>query len=60
MTDADRLNEEITFLTDEIRSLKGRIGTTGNAAQNHKLEMMERLRARCERALKIVEGRGEA
>lgn len=60
MTDADRLNEEITFLTDEIRSLKGRIGTTGNAAQNHKLEMMERLRSRCERALKIVEGRAVA
>lgn len=60
MTDAERLTEEVVFLTDEIRSLKGRIGTRGNAAQNHKLEMMERLRARCERALKIVEGRGEA
>lgn len=57
MTDAERLREEITFLSDEIRSLKGRIGTTGNAAQNHKLEMMERLRARCERALRIIQGR---
>lgn len=60
MTDAERLTEEVVFLTDEIRSLKGRIGTTGNATQNHKLEMMERLRARCERALRIIEGRGAA
>lgn len=60
ITDAERLTEEVTFLTDEIRSLKGRIGTTGNAAQNHKLEMMERLRARCERALRNIEGRGAA
>lgn len=51
MTDADRLQEEISFLTDEIRSLKSRIGATGNAPQLHKLEMLERLRARCERAL---------
>lgn len=57
MTDADRLSEEVTFLTDEIRSLKGRIGSTGNAAQIHKLDMLERLRARCERALRIIEGR---
>lgn len=57
MTDVERLTEEVTFLTDEIRSLKGRIGTTGNAAQMHKLEMMERLRARCERALRNIDGR---
>lgn len=58
MTDADRLSEEIAFLTDEIRGLKSRIGANGNAPQIHKLEMLERLRARCERALRNVEGSG--
>lgn len=60
MTDAERLTEEITFLTDEIRSLKTRIAASENAAQRHKLAMLERLCARCERALKIVEGRAAA
>lgn len=60
MTDAERLNEEITFLSDEIRSLKVRIAANENAVKLHKLAMLERLRARCERALKIVEGRAVA
>ena len=60
MTDSERLNEEITFLTDEIRSLKVRIAANENAVKLHKIEMLERLRARCERALKIVEGRAVA
>lgn len=57
MTDADRLTEEVSFLTEEIRSLKSRIGATGNATQLHKLKMLERLLARCERALRNIEGR---
>lgn len=59
MTDADRLNEEITFLTDD-RSLKVRIAANENAVKLHKLAMLERLRARCERALRIIEGRAVA
>lgn len=50
----------ITFLTDEIRSLKVRIAANENAVKLHELAMLERLRARCERALKIVEGRAVA
>lgn len=60
MTDSDRLNEEITFLTDEIRSLKVRIAANENAVKLHKLEMLERLRSRCGRALAIIERRSEA
>jgi len=59
VTDADRLNEEITFLTDD-RSLKVRIAANENAVKLHKLAMLERLRARCERALRIIEGRAVA
>jgi hypothetical protein len=54
MTDSGALREEITFLTDEIRSLKSRIGSAGNAVQLHKLEMLTRLRERCERSLKAL------
>lgn len=60
MTDSERLHEEITFLPDESRSLKVRIAANENAVKLHKLAMLERLRARCERALRIIEGRGAA
>lgn len=59
MTDQSLLQEEITFLSDEIRSLKGRIGSTGNAVQLHKLAMMNRLRDRCERSLRACAKRQE-
>lgn len=57
MTDIENLQEEIAWLTSEIRGLKSRIGQTGNAVQFHKLEMMERLLARCNRALKNMQER---
>lgn len=57
MTELDRLREEITFLDDEIRSLKGRIASTGNAVQHGKLDMLSRLRDRCERSLKALKKR---
>lgn len=59
MTEIEALQEEITFLTDEIRSLKGRIGSTGNSVQLHKLAMMNRLRDRCERSLRACAKRQE-
>lgn len=57
MTDSERLSEEITLPFDEIRSLKVRIAANENAVKLHKLAMLERLRARCERALRNIEGR---
>lgn len=42
MTDSERLREEITFLTDEIRSLKVRIAANENAVKLHKLEGREK------------------
>jgi len=41
VTDSERLNEEITFLSDEIRSLKVRIAANENAVKLHKIERME-------------------
>jgi len=36
----NELNEEITFLSDEIRSLKVRIAANENAVKLHKIEGM--------------------
>lgn len=60
MTDTQALQEEIQFLTDEIASLRARIGANGNAPQLHKLEMMKRLQARCQRSLSALVKRDAA
>lgn len=60
MTEVQLLNEEITFLNDEIRSLKGRIGTDGNSVQLKKLDMLSRLRDRCNRSLSALAKRSAA
>jgi len=60
MTEVATLQEEIDFLTDEIRSLKGRIGAAGNSVQLHKLAMMTRLRDRCERSKQALAKREQA
>lgn len=52
MAEIDLLTEELSFLSQEIKSLKARIGKEGNQVQHHKLHMLERLQARCERSLK--------
>jgi hypothetical protein len=60
MTDASALQEEIEFLDDEIRSLKGRIGSAGNSVQIHKLAMLSRVRDRCDRSKSAIERKGQA
>ncbi|MGV1869739.1 hypothetical protein [Agrobacterium rosae] len=46
------IQEEIEFLDAEIKSLKSRIGASGNPVQHHKLEMLSRLLNRCEQSQK--------
>ncbi|MBY2986401.1 hypothetical protein [Rhizobium leguminosarum] len=60
MTDLSAIQEEIDFLTDELRSLKARIGAAGNSVQLHKLAMLSRLRDRCERSKQALERKGQA
>lgn len=60
MNELDLLREEINFLDEEIRSLKGRIGATGNSVQLHKLDMLSRLRDRCNRSLSVLAKREKA
>lgn len=51
MSESEALQEEVTFLVDEIRSLRARIGGDGNAVQQHKLKMLLRLQSRCAKSL---------
>jgi len=51
VTEIEALRQEMTFLDDEIRALRTRIGGAGNAVQAHKLDMLNRLHNRCDRSM---------
>lgn len=60
MTDSELLQEEITFLTDEITGLKSRMAKQDNAAQVNKLGLLTRILHREERWLKALAKRESA
>lgn len=61
-----RVPEKISFLDAEISGLRTRIGTTGNAVQREKMEMLSDIRSDYAKSLEAVmrreleEGRHDA
>lgn len=60
MTDAEHLREEISELDAQIFRLKGSMNKADNAVKLKKLEVITRLRDRCNRSLATLTRRGEA
>lgn len=61
-----RVPERVQFLNSEIASLRSRIGSTGNAVQMEKMEMLSDIRSDYAKSLEAVmrreleEGRNDA
>lgn len=60
MTEQELLTEEIWFLSSEITGLKSRMAKQDNAAQVHKLGLLQRILNREERWLAALKKREEA
>lgn len=60
MTDIEDLREEIKELTAQIDRLRGSMNKQDNGVKLHRLDVITRIRGRCERALKALERRNAA
>jgi hypothetical protein len=60
VTEAEHLREEISELDAQIFRLKGSMNKADNAVKLKKLDVITRLRDRCETALQALEKRGQA